>query len=237
MTSERPRRPPVQAIPRYADGRELATPEALELAEWELISYDLDICLRNFSLLVERYDLPIRSEEDRAIFEALYRDAVVQLMGCFTNKDAKLSKDEVGAGLKGGKESIAYLQDLRDTFAAHNFGPQRQCYILALPEAKPGQIGFTPLRVVFSLPVPEVMPDYVKLVEVAKRIVKRKTDVLRDAVLRQVLVMGLEGINALPPYDLVMPENDELRMSRKGFRAVRAGLRPRGRGGSGDQTP
>jgi hypothetical protein len=59
---------------------------------------------------------------------SLFRDAIVQFIGCFDKSakahlDAYQISDDNGRGLK----FFEWMKDIRDSYAAHKFGPLRQC--------------------------------------------------------------------------------------------------------------
>jgi len=62
------------------------------------------------------------------VADSLFRDAIVQFVGCF-DRGAEHPVDEkvVFSQVERGAEYIAWLKDIRDSYAAHRFGTLRQC--------------------------------------------------------------------------------------------------------------
>lgn len=216
--------------PEYAGGRELATRDALELGEWNLILHDLETALGNIEVLMTVYNGPDMPKRDHVIAEALYRDAVVQFVGCFDDdpRKCKLSKGEVYRDVPNGLDAMKYLQDLRDTFAAHNFGPMRQCYLIVMP----GELAsaFRPLRLTYSLPIPDLLPEYATLIRAAMKAATDKILALHEKVVAHLGELGAAGIGKLPLVSIRTAQPHEMRQSRASFRS---GSPPRGHGGPG----
>ncbi len=225
---------PINLLPGLPEvlitGRVLETSDALELAEWYIILGQLETSIRNIVLLQERYSRLPMGGKDHSTAEALYRDAVIQFVGCFgEEKKFKLSKQELYEKVPGGSEAIAYLQDLRDTFAAHNFGPQRQCFVTA-DIGPSGKLRLRHTRLTYSLPLSTVYEDYIRIFEIARSATKSKVEVLQRRLLDHLHSIGPEGINLLQPAEVRTPGPTEMRMSRRGFREKGRSGRPGRRG-------
>lgn len=215
----------------YAGGRELTTDEAIALGEWHLILHDLQTAERNVQLLQKVYTGPNMGPETHTIAEALFRDAIIQFMACFGDpKKYLLTVEEVYAGRSGALTDMQYLRDLRDTFAAHNFGPMRQAYIIVTPGEDASAL--RPLRLVYSLPIPATLPAYAALIRSAQKAAADKILAVHAVVVEQLIALGLDGIAVLPLVSLRTAQPDEMRQSRKAFRK---GSPQRGHGGSRGQ--
>lgn len=200
-------------------GGEIATPEALELAEYILIAGDLDASL--IGIRAVRTSIgAIASKEALAICEAIFRDAIVQFVGCFDiPKQPCLSSEAVFGANATTAESFRFMKDLRDTYAAHRFGPQRQCFIIVREREDGSGHEVGNYRVSFSMPHDDVLPEYERMVRIAQRAIQKKIAAASSIVEQQVRDLGAEGVAKLPPVRVKVPEHHELRMSRRSFRA------------------
>ena len=214
-----------QSPPGYPDARAVTTPEARSLSEWYLIRRVLKVSESNLRALLQMPNAPQLSSVERTVAEALFRDAIIQLIGCFgEDKNHKLEKKSVYSSHPGGLTSINYLQDLRDSFLAHNFGPQRQSFIFVNPSAYGTDEWCAHFDVVFSLPAHEGLPPYLTVVEIALQATEALIHRLNQIVLGQLEKLGPAGVAALPPLKVRTPSMGEVRMSRRGFRE---GTKPR----------
>jgi hypothetical protein len=107
--------------------RELNSPLARELAEIELLSHDVETAFYEIELWRSNPPRASMTREERAVSISLFRDAIVQFIGCF-DKTAEFSLRKEDIYKEPDElEFFQWLQDLRDAFAAHKFGPYRQC--------------------------------------------------------------------------------------------------------------
>jgi hypothetical protein len=110
--------------------KELKFAEAKELAELLLLQHDVQASIAAMEIWGAKYAEKELSGEDTIIAAALFRDAIVQFMGCFdTSAQFKLRQDVVYAGVDGGPEYFQWLKDIRDAYAAHKFGRLRQAVV------------------------------------------------------------------------------------------------------------
>jgi predicted secreted protein len=112
--------------------RELALPLAKELGELNLICMDMETAYHAIQYWRAQYS-PINAADmddlDRTIALALFRDAIVQFVGCFDRTAEFSLKAEDAYKTEGQLKYFRWLRDLRDSYAAHKFGPYRQCAV------------------------------------------------------------------------------------------------------------
>lgn len=112
--------------------KRIDTPEARELAE--LLMMESDLRHANRALKIAADMLPEENDLDGAAIRlSLVRDAIVQVCACFgPTEPFKLNLDEVpSVADQQWQDFYRFILDKRDTFAAHRFGPDRQCEIMA----------------------------------------------------------------------------------------------------------
>ncbi len=212
-------------------GGELTTPEAIELGEYRLILSDLRASLWALGFIQKGWDgISLPTE----VHEALFRDAVVQFVACFdTPGQASLSSEAVFGADADDERNFRYIRGMRDSYAAHRFGPQRQSFIL-ISLIEQG-FGIGEYKVTFSMPALESLPKYEHVVGLAIAAAEaREAELLRE-VSAQVTALGPEGIAKLSPPKVRSPKPEEHRMSRKTFRA--GGPPGRGRRGQWERKP
>lgn len=203
--------------------RHISSPAASKLAEMILIHCDLKNVLNICYIIIERYsETEKENSEDTLVGLSLFRDCVVQFIACFgSNPQKHLDKNSVYQ-----EEHPSFLEffqivlDIRDTYAAHNFGPLRQCIVGAVsiprePGAEPvfvvGHVAMVP-----SVPERDWMMDFVKLVEIAERFADQSIRILSDEVFDTIKSTPCEEIMALPDVLLSNPDGS-LRMTRERF--------------------
>jgi hypothetical protein len=105
----------------------LTSPLALEYAERALQHHDINHAIE--AIRIWSSPLPGLSEAAaRVVRTSLFRDAIVQFVGCFdkSDKQYRLVREDVFPRTGSAEEYFQWLLALRDTFAAHRFGPLRQ---------------------------------------------------------------------------------------------------------------
>jgi hypothetical protein len=107
----------------------LDTPAAKEYAENILLVMDMRESIAAMECWERRF-AESTDPEDALIALSLFRDAIVQFVGCF-DKTAKFPLDAktIYGDSEGGVESLQWFKDIRDAYAAHKFGAQRQCSV------------------------------------------------------------------------------------------------------------
>jgi len=176
------------------------------------------------SIWLERY-APRRDQldvEDRAIAVSLFRDSLVQFCGVFGSKPPKLSSDVVYAGQPGADAYFQWLKDLRDGYAAHNFGVGRQCAIGVLLDDAGNVVGAGHLLSVYQGPEVDGAHSIVSFIGIAVRFVEGEIARLGDELLAEVSAMSPEQRLALAPARVYGMDPDEFRKTRAKFRAKQA---------------
>ena len=212
-------------------------PEASAASEWYLLKNDLQTSLKTAHLLSQRAVDSLNSEENRLICESLCRDTIVQFISCFQkNKQFSLNPEIIYRDWPQGLEHFRYVESLRNAYAAHRHGPQRQCVVAVYMDgAVVNSIG--PVFVTFHVPGPGEMLKLMKLIEIALQTVEQRIGAASDLIFQQ-----LEDMTAPQFLELKEPSWDEplaehFDMPRKAFRArgtsAGQGRRPRkGRAGN-----
>lgn len=208
--------------------RELSSPIARELAEIQLISADIEHAFRAIDIWRKKY-APMKNmtPTEMAISLSLFRDAIVQFVGCFDRTaEFPLHKEAIYKT----PDEIAYfdwLHDLRDTYAAHKFGPSRQCVVGVPAEGSSRRIHF--ISMIYRGPPHSSgvqLKDFIGMAGTfaANRMLK-------------LIAKIQEGVNSLTDQELseiplAKPRPaapSELRMSRSAFHDVNAGRTQRKR--------
>lgn len=201
--------------------RQLDTPFAKELAETLLLQHDMQESLKTIKLWHEKYAEKEPGSEERTIGASLFRDVVVQFVGCF-DKTAKfpLSSDEIYGKLDGGPAFFQWFQDCRDAYAAHKFGAQRQCVVGVI--SIPGQdIGIGNLNAVYKGAKTEDGPKLIEFMKLAATHLDKKVESLQQKALEAAKAMSAEQINALPVARVYGVDPSEIGMSRQALQKAR----------------
>jgi len=200
----------------------LSFPLAVELAEATLLRQDMRASLSAMKLWCEKYSkLEKPTLEEMTIRQSLFRDAIVQFIGCF-DKTApfSLSKDEVYKGTDGGAEYFQWLKDIRDAYAAHKFGPLRQCAVgvfVDLPES--GQITIGDLISIYAGPTEERNNlDLISFMGVAANYLDSAVTALQEKLLTAAKATPIVELRALPNARAHGVNPEDIRLSREKFR-------------------
>jgi hypothetical protein len=169
-----------------------------------LITQDLETAFRAIGVWRTNYG-PLRelSRDERAVSLALVRDAVIQFVGCF-DKTAEFSlvKEEVYPS----DDRLAYfnwLRDLRDSYAAHKFGPYRQCAVGVDLSGPARRIRF--VHQMYRGPqLGEQLEDFILI---ATKFAATRMLALVERLLRSLDSITDEELNALPIAELIRSRN------------------------------
>lgn len=202
--------------------RELGKPGAKELAEYILLQYDIKAAFSMMSLYFDKYagrkDLP---EEEQYLVLGIFRDAIVNFIACFDpikgTKGVHLDKDEVYGQANGGLEYFTWLKDIRDSYAAHRFGPYRQCVVGVIPGPDGKVLGTGHLKMIYSGPIIEGKGDMLSFISVAGKYVDAKIRELGELVLKEANQLTSQELEALPMARLHPPEPRNIRVNRAVF--------------------
>lgn len=226
-----------KGLKRHQRAHELTFPEALELGEMRLIEADLKAAILSLSTLHAQYPKGGGPPVDAPFCTALYRDAVIQFAACFDHKNG-LKTDEVYAGVEGAAAYMKHLRAIRDTFIGHTFGPMRQFSVAVVPGTlrRPHQLHHA--LFIFSTPATATSVDQLaRFIEIARRHAVEKYEAAEKAVKERLKTMTVADLRALPLAVMDAPSADELRMTRRQFRAARAGSPQPARASSKRQRP
>ena len=154
----------------------LSTPEAEYLAELYLIQGDLNTAYATLNLYFEKYAARDRPREGRAaiISPSLLRDGILLFCSCF-DKTAKvrLDFDDVYGHLGQDKVDYAHkLLNMRRSFVAHNYGPQRQHSVVVICLTVGGKLvpaALTQYFVRFSGWIAEERSQLLPFIDVARK--------------------------------------------------------------------
>jgi len=200
----------------------IGSPTATELEEMHLILHDLQQASRAMKVWAKKY-APREGgmdDETQLISMSMARDAIVQFVGCFDNKaKIKLSAEEVFAHIEHGVSFFNSLKDIRDSYAAHRFGPMRQCVagVVVSSDGKmvgPGHL----MQQLFPMDDEHVGP-FLIMIEAAGKFAAKRCDELADKLKAEASAMTLDALAALPVARTTAPSAEQIRMSRERFRS------------------
>lgn len=205
--------------------REFSSPKAIEMSEMALIHNDLNTCIRSIRVMQQRYMHPQTSDEDRDIKLALFRDAINLYVSAFVGSGIKLDQSIVYADIEGSQEFFQWARDVRDTYAAHTFGPARQCVACIAVDPHSGKsLGVGAMRMDLDIANEEAVHQLGVAATIAAKFAERSGRQLNDELIQDAAKLSAEQIAALPPARTHVPEWSELRMGRQRFRAIKAGI-------------
>jgi len=102
---------------------------AKEYAENLILQQDMRTSLETMKLWHEKY-ASATEPEDQIIAKSLFRDAIVQFVGCFDKTSQfPLSAEVIYGHDPNGMSSFQWFKDVRDAYAGHKFGAWRQCVV------------------------------------------------------------------------------------------------------------
>ena len=198
--------------------RTLSTPAATRLAELYLHQHDIEGSIKALELWSRSFEgLP--EEDANAIRASLFRDAIVQFVGCFdrTDKEHRLAFENLYQGVDKADAYFGWLKDLRDAYAAHRFGPLRQVAVGAA-ELPNGKHALGLLRNVFMGPHQEEGPRLRAFMQIASKALSEKITELNEQVLQEVTSMTSQEFESLPWARTTKAVGaEEIRQSRAAF--------------------
>lgn len=212
-----------------------------DVEEMHIIKDDLDNCWRNLTLYYEQYfDVETNPEDSRFVIKtSLFRDAVTLFCACFSINPAeriKLVANEIYGHLdEGWKSYYQYIRDLRDSYAAHNFGPVRQCQVFAIMEWNDAKdrvrfVG-TGHRIPRFAGLPKGEKDrLLAFIGLARDAIVARLNSAREELDAQLLKIGPDALFQYPDLeDPEYPKSNEVRIPRDRFLKSRK-PKPRDRG-------
>ncbi|QWG20611.1 hypothetical protein KMZ68_12650 [Bradyrhizobium sediminis] len=185
----------------------LDTALAREYAENLILQQDMQTSLETMKLWHEKYASTTETEA-RIIGKSLFRDAIVQFVGCF-DKTAQypLSAEAIYGHDPNGVSSFRWFKDVRDAYAGHKFGAWRQCVVGVIEHD--GQRGVGHILATFLGPQKEDGDQLRGFMQTAANYLDANVDRLRQAVMKHVESMKPEEIASLKEASartLRMPE-------------------------------
>lgn len=210
-------------FPEGSVAKELTSEKAIQMAEVALIHNDLNTCIRSLRLIKERYLADDLARADQDIKLALFRDAVTLFVEAFVGTGFKLTLGKVYSGV-GHQEFFKWARDVRDTYAAHSFGPMRQCSTVVAIDPTTGKvIGVGPFRMDLDIVNKEAVHELGKAAMIAGRYAEQLGRLLNDELLQEAVSTPLDELAKLHPAKLHVPDPSEYRMGRAAFRALKSG--------------
>lgn len=173
----------------------LETPLAKEYAENLLLQNDMQGALATMECWQRRF-ASSSDREERLIAASLFRDAIIQFVGCF-DKTAQfpLSADEIYGGDPDELSAFQWFKDTRDAYAGHKFGAQRQCVVGVV--LKEGQRGVGRLMAIYRgqhKSDGDVMRGFM---QTAANHLDTRVDELGKKLEKEVTKLSIEEINKL----------------------------------------
>lgn len=215
--------------------KELKGAKAELMAELALIHNDLTACTRQLRLLRDEITVDAGAVEETVIRDALFRDSINLFVGCFEKRG--LDVETVFGSDDGGVEFFRWAKDVRDSYAAHRFGPARQAVAAVFVDPNTGlAVGVGPFHMQWTAPDGETLDQLLRAVAIAGRYAAQRGSDLNDELLGETTAMTAADLAALPPARLHVPGSEELRMGRASFRALKSGdgpAKPSDRGSTG----
>jgi hypothetical protein len=210
--------------------KQLDTPAAKELAETILLQLDINSSISAMQIWTSK-NTPNeeQSADDATICESLFRDAIIQFVGCF-DKSAKypLIRDEIYGAANGGDSYFQWLQDIRDAYAAHKFGALRQCIVGVLIDPVTGMIGQGHLSSIYQGPTsPSDGLQIISFMRIGAEFVNKKIKVLQEKMLSEAKQLSPEQLENLPIATAFGIDPTEIRKSRREIQRIRSGKPPK----------
>lgn len=201
------------AVRMSKPAKSLRSALARRYSEMSLLKIDLELSAKALRLWDDHRQT--EPSGDVAVLRlALFRDAVVQFIACFSPPGEHLNAKEVFGALDGGMEYYNWLRSIRDTYAAHRFGPLRQTIAAAIHSDVYEVIDIGALVMVYHGPSDEGAEDLHQFFEIACKAAREKQIELGAALLAESTKLSREQVEALQPAELTPVPNELIRMVR-----------------------
>lgn len=201
--------------------KEITTPLARELAEYTLLHKDLQAAHEAIALWFAKY-MSRQAEltpEEVLIAQSLFRDSIVMFVGCFDNTaPCRLVASDIYQKPNKELEYFEWLKDIRDSYAAHKFGPLRQCVVGVMVDENGAIVGAGNSTRIYAGPVGETKDDLLSIVNIAGSHVEKKILELSNQMTTAALAMSPAELAALKPGITHDVEPHQVRISRDKFR-------------------
>lgn len=206
--------------------RQIDSPAAKELAETILIQTDIRFAISAIGIWQRMASEMKEGEDSTVICQALFRDAIVQFIGCFEEKPKHtLVRDQVYSENNGGHEYFKWLQDMRDAYAAHKFGALRQSSAgVVVEDGKAISHGF--LQSIYLGPDVQGAPQLLHFMQIAADFVAVKIKTLEQRMLEEVRLMTAEQLEALPIIRMHGVDPVDVRKTRADLQRSKTGKPP-----------
>jgi hypothetical protein len=203
--------------------KRLDTPLAKKLAETLVLQRDMQRSLDAIELWHAKYAEKEPGTEDAIIGQSLFRDAIILFVGCF-DKSAEfpLSANDIYGHHPKGLSSFEWFQNMRDGYAAHKFGAQRQC-VVGVIQSPTGEIGIGQLFAAYRGQLKSDGPQLIGFMKTAARHLDQKVERLSQDLLEYAQKMKPEEIAALPRAEVHTLSQEESKLTRSGILKARAG--------------
>ena len=181
----------------FADAplKELDTELAKEYAENLILQQDMRGSLEAMKLWHEKY-ASATEPADQIIAKSLFRDAIVQFVGCFDKTSQyPLSAEAIYGHDPNGMTSFQWFKDVRDAYASHKFGAWRQCVVGVLEHDGQRSVGH--ILAVFRGQQKEDGDQLRGFMQTAAAHLDANVDRLRKALQKSVEAMKPEEIASL----------------------------------------
>jgi hypothetical protein len=180
---------------------------AKEYAEYLILQQDMRTSLETMKLWHGKY-ASATEPEDQIIAKSLFRDAIVQFVGCF-DKTSKypLSAEAIYGHDPNGMSSFQWFKDVRDAYVGHKFGAWRQCVVGVIE--RDGQRGVGHIRATFRGQKKEDGDQLRGFMQTAAAYLDANVDRLHEAVKKNVEAMKpdeIASLNDASARTLKMPE-------------------------------
>jgi hypothetical protein len=194
-----------------------------ELAEYMLLLLDLQSSMAAIKIWHEKYADDPKSQENQIVSTSLFRDAIVQFVGCF-DKSAKfrLKPEEIYRDDDGALSYFQWLNDVRNAYAAHKFGALRQMVVGVFVDPQKGVVGTGHLGGIYAGPVKEAGPQMLAFMAIAKAHLEQKIQALSEELIKFAKTLSLEQLNALKTARVYGVDPHEVSKSRPAIRHLRA---------------
>jgi hypothetical protein len=194
--------------------KDLNSAETKELSELLLLQHDVQTSMEAMRLWTAKQGA--ESPDDLIIAGALFRDAIVQFMGCFdSSAPFKLSSDTIYSNVDGANEYFQWLKDLRDAYAAHKFGRARQA-ITGIIQSPDGSPGVGQMTMIYQGPQEaKAGTEIAAFMSICLKHINSRIETLRAAITTIATKMSAAEIAALPTARLYGVDPDQLRKGRR----------------------
>lgn len=202
----------------------LETPLAHELAETLLHQVDMHSSIATIKLWHEKF-ASSDDDETRLIGGSLFRDAIIMFVGCFDKtSEFPLDANAIYGKDPDGLSSFQWFKNIRDAYAAHKFGAQRQCIVGVIVHPVTGDVGFGNLIARYAGQNKEDGPQLQGFMQTAEKYLDARVVELQEKLLASIKAMTPEQVAVLKDASVHTLEQSETRLTRSGVRRVRSGL-------------